>query len=117
MQAGEPHQEAPSCTSSWSATGLAGGAAVVLPWGSSATTSARSAYQDSPAGRTRSRAGRDQRGEEPTATRDSVCRLLYDTVKGGDFRARESKVLQRLAEISRPIIDQCVAQGVPFARE
>ncbi len=47
---------------------------------------------------------------------DSVHRLFYDTVKGGDFRARESNV-HRLAEISVAIIDQCVAQGVPFARE
>ncbi|MBK5254893.1 MAG: fumarate reductase/succinate dehydrogenase flavoprotein subunit [Vicinamibacteria bacterium] len=47
---------------------------------------------------------------------DSVFRLFYDTVKGGDFRARESNV-HRLAEISVKIIDQCVAQGVPFARE
>jgi succinate dehydrogenase / fumarate reductase flavoprotein subunit len=47
---------------------------------------------------------------------DSVYRLFYDTVKGGDFRARESNVY-RLAEISLNIIDQCVAQGVPFARE
>jgi succinate dehydrogenase / fumarate reductase flavoprotein subunit len=47
---------------------------------------------------------------------DSVHRLFYDTVKGGDFRARESNV-HRLAEISVQIIDQCVAQGVPFARE
>src|SRR5690606_12478875 len=47
---------------------------------------------------------------------DSVHRLFYDTVKGGDFRAREANV-HRLAEISVNIIDQCVAQGVPFARE
>jgi len=47
---------------------------------------------------------------------DSVERLFYDTVKGGDFRARESNV-HRLAEISNQIIDQCAAQGVPFARE
>jgi succinate dehydrogenase / fumarate reductase, flavoprotein subunit len=47
---------------------------------------------------------------------DSVHRLFYDTVKGGDFRARESNVY-RLAEVSVQIIDQCVAQGVPFARE
>src|SRR5881296_659808 len=47
---------------------------------------------------------------------DSVFRLFYDTVKGGDFRAREGNVY-RLAEISRNVIDQCVAQGVPFARE
>jgi succinate dehydrogenase / fumarate reductase, flavoprotein subunit len=47
---------------------------------------------------------------------DSVWRLFYDTIKGGDFRAREANVY-RLAEISNQIIDQCVAQGVPFARE
>jgi succinate dehydrogenase / fumarate reductase flavoprotein subunit len=47
---------------------------------------------------------------------DSVFRLFYDTVKGGDFRAREANV-HRLAEISASIIDQCVAQGVPLARE
>jgi len=47
---------------------------------------------------------------------DSIYRLFYDTVKGGDFRARESNVY-RLADISVDIIDQCVAQGVPFARE
>lgn len=47
---------------------------------------------------------------------DSVYRLFYDTIKGGDFRARESNVY-RLAEVSGSIIDQCVAQGVPFARE
>ena len=47
---------------------------------------------------------------------DSVFRLFYDTVKGGDYRAREANVY-RLAEVSNNIIDQCVAQGVPFARE
>jgi succinate dehydrogenase / fumarate reductase flavoprotein subunit len=47
---------------------------------------------------------------------DSVFRLFYDTIKGGDFRAREANVY-RLAELSLNIIDQCVAQGVPFARE
>jgi succinate dehydrogenase / fumarate reductase flavoprotein subunit len=47
---------------------------------------------------------------------DSVRRLFYDTIKGGDFRAREGNVY-RLAEVSNAIIDQCVAQGVPFARE
>lgn len=47
---------------------------------------------------------------------DSVFRLFYDTIKGGDFRSRESNVY-RLAQISTSIIDQCVAQGVPFARE
>jgi len=47
---------------------------------------------------------------------DSIWRLFYDTVKGGDFRAREANVY-RLAQVSSSIIDQCVAQGVPFARE
>ncbi|MBR5777402.1 MAG: fumarate reductase/succinate dehydrogenase flavoprotein subunit [Bacteroidales bacterium] len=47
---------------------------------------------------------------------DSVGRLFYDTIKGGDYRAREANVY-RLAEVSNDIIDQCVAQGVPFARE
>ena len=47
---------------------------------------------------------------------DSVYRLFYDTMKGGDYRAREANVY-RLAQVSVDIIDQCVAQGVPFARE
>ena len=47
---------------------------------------------------------------------DSIFRLFYDTIKGGDFRSREANVY-RLAQISVQIIDQCVAQGVPFARE
>jgi succinate dehydrogenase/fumarate reductase flavoprotein subunit len=47
---------------------------------------------------------------------DSVFRLFYDTIKGGDYSAREANV-HRLAEVSANIIDQCVAQGVPFARE
>src|ERR1700685_1668352 len=47
---------------------------------------------------------------------DSVHRLFYDTIKGGDYRSREANV-HRLAEVSAGIIDQCVAQGVPFARE
>src|SRR6202047_4063450 len=47
---------------------------------------------------------------------DSVFRLFYDTIKGGDFRSREANVY-RLAQVSLEIIDQCVAQGVPFARE
>jgi succinate dehydrogenase / fumarate reductase flavoprotein subunit len=55
--------------------------------------------------------GRDHRNDN-----DSTYRLFYDTVKGGDFRSRESNVY-RLAEVSANIIDQCVAQGVPFARE
>ncbi|UCC45796.1 MAG: FAD-binding protein, partial [Candidatus Zixiibacteriota bacterium] len=47
---------------------------------------------------------------------DSIYRLFYDTIKGGDFRSREANVY-RLAQVSNSIIDQCVAQGVPFARE
>ena len=47
---------------------------------------------------------------------DSIYRLFYDTVKGGDYRSREANVY-RLAEVSNEIIDQCTAQGVPFARE
>src|SRR6187401_184564 len=47
---------------------------------------------------------------------DSIYRLFYDTVKGGDFRGRESNIY-RLSQVSLQIIDQCVAQGVPFARE
>jgi hypothetical protein len=47
---------------------------------------------------------------------DSIHRLFYDTVKGGDYRAREANVY-RLAQVSGSIIDQCVAQGVPFGRE
>src|SRR5213075_1017274 len=47
---------------------------------------------------------------------DSIFRLFYDTIKGGDYRSREANVY-RLAEVSAAIIDQCVAQGVPFARE
>ena len=47
---------------------------------------------------------------------DSIWRLFYDTVKGGDYRSREANVY-RLAQVSTNIIDQCVAQGVPFARE
>ena len=47
---------------------------------------------------------------------DSTYRLFYDTVKGGDYRSREANVY-RLAEVSSNIIDQCVAQGVPFARD
>ena len=47
---------------------------------------------------------------------DSIWRLFYDTIKGGDYRAREGNVY-RLAQISNHIIDQCVAQGIPFARE
>jgi len=74
-------------------------------------------YQDSPrrahsiAAQGGINAAKDYRNDN-----DSVHRLFYDTVKGGDFRSRESNVY-RLAQVSGAIIDQCVAQGVPFARE
>jgi succinate dehydrogenase / fumarate reductase flavoprotein subunit len=86
-------------------------------WASRATTSNATAYQDSPrrahsvAAQGGINAAKNYRNDG-----DSVYRLFYDTVKGGDFRARESNVY-RLAEVSNAIIDQCVAQGVPFARE
>ena len=74
-------------------------------------------YQDSPR-RAHSIAaqGGINAAKNYTEDGDSVYRLFYDTVKGGDFRSRESNVY-RLAEVSASIIDQCVAQGVPFARE
>jgi succinate dehydrogenase / fumarate reductase flavoprotein subunit len=62
------------------------------------------------------RPGRDQRRQELPERRRQRLPLFYDTVKGGDFRSREANVY-RLAEVSVNIIDQCVAQGVPFARE
>ncbi len=74
-------------------------------------------YQDSPrrahsiAAQGGINAAKNYRGDN-----DSVYRLFYDTIKGGDFRAREANVY-RLAQVSGSIIDQCVAQGVPFARE
>jgi succinate dehydrogenase / fumarate reductase cytochrome b subunit len=86
-------------------------------WPSSATRSSASASRTARAARTQHRrAGRHQRGEELPERRRQRHRLFYDTVKGGDFRAREANVY-RLAEVSVNIIDQCVAQGVPFARE
>ena len=86
-------------------------------WPSSATTSTCFCYQDSPR-RAHSIAaqGGINAAKNYQNDGDSVFRLFYDTVKGGDFRAREANVY-RLAEVSVNIIDQCVAQGVPFARE
>ncbi|MQA93801.1 MAG: succinate dehydrogenase (quinone) flavoprotein subunit [Streptosporangiales bacterium] len=97
-------------------TGLAGGsaAATLAELGYNVKSYC---YQDSPrrahsiAAQGGINAAKNYRGDG-----DSVHRLFYDTVKGGDFRSRESNV-RRLAEISVEIIDQCVAQGVPFARE
>ncbi len=97
-------------------TGLAGGsaAASLAELGYNVTTFC---IQDSPR-RAHSIAaqGGINAAKNYTNDGDSVHRLFYDTVKGGDYRARESNV-HRLAEVSNNIIDQCVAQGVPFARE
>ena len=86
-------------------------------WPSSATTSSASASRIRPR-RAHSIAaqGGINAAKNYQNDGDSIYRLFYDTVKGGDFRARESNVY-RLAQISVNIIDQCVAQGVPFARE
>ncbi|GGQ52233.1 fumarate reductase/succinate dehydrogenase flavoprotein subunit [Couchioplanes azureus] len=97
-------------------TGLAGGSAAATL--AEAGYKVRSyCYQDSPrrahsiAAQGGINAAKNYRNDG-----DSIHRLFYDTVKGGDFRARESNVY-RLAQVSVNIIDQCVAQGVPFARE
>jgi succinate dehydrogenase / fumarate reductase flavoprotein subunit len=97
-------------------TGLAGGAAAAT-LGDLGYNVKAFCYQDSPR-RAHSIAaqGGINAAKNYQADGDSVHRLFYDTVKGGDFRARESNV-HRLAEVSVNIIDQCVAQGVPFARE
>src|SRR3954462_14419965 len=97
-------------------TGLAGGSAAAT-LGEAGYQVESFCYQDSPrrahsiAAQGGINAAKNYRNDG-----DSTYRLFYDTVKGGDFRARESNVY-RLAEVSANIIDQCVAQGVPFARE
>ncbi|WP_434743564.1 fumarate reductase/succinate dehydrogenase flavoprotein subunit [Micromonospora sp. SH-82] len=97
-------------------TGLAGGAAAAT-LGEQGYRVKSYCYQDSPrrahsiAAQGGINAAKNYRNDG-----DSIHRLFYDTVKGGDFRSRESNV-HRLAEVSVNIIDQCVAQGVPFARE
>ncbi|WP_371783046.1 fumarate reductase/succinate dehydrogenase flavoprotein subunit [Streptosporangium subroseum] len=97
-------------------TGLAGGSAAAT-LGELGYNVTSFCYQDSPrrahsiAAQGGINAAKNYRGDG-----DSVHRLFYDTVKGGDFRARESNVY-RLAQVSANIIDQAVAQGVPFARE
>ncbi|GAA2217529.1 fumarate reductase/succinate dehydrogenase flavoprotein subunit [Micromonospora olivasterospora] len=97
-------------------TGLAGGSAAAT-LGEQGYQVKSYCYQDSPrrahsiAAQGGINAAKNYRNDG-----DSVHRLFYDTVKGGDFRSRESNV-HRLAEVSVNIIDQCVAQGVPFARE
>ncbi len=97
-------------------TGLAGGAAAAT-LGEAGYNVLNFCYQDSPrrahsiAAQGGINAAKNYRNDN-----DSTHRLFYDTVKGGDYRARETNVY-RLAEVSARIIDQCVAQGVPFARE
>ncbi|MEP7161836.1 MAG: fumarate reductase/succinate dehydrogenase flavoprotein subunit [Dermatophilaceae bacterium] len=97
-------------------TGLAGGAAIAT-LGEAGYNVKAFCYQDSPR-RAHSIAaqGGINAAKNYKEDGDSVYRLFYDTVKGGDYRAREDNVY-RLAEVSGNIIDQCVAQGVPFARE
>src|SRR6201996_957461 len=97
-------------------TGLAGGAAAAT-LGEAGYHVKSFCYQDSPR-RAHSIAaqGGINAAKNYKEDGDSVYRLFYDTVKGGDYRSRESNVY-RLAEVSANIIDQCVAQGVPFARE
>src|SRR6476646_4431068 len=97
-------------------TGLAGGAAAAT-LGEAGYNVKSFCYQDSPR-RAHSIAaqGGTNAAKNYKEDGDSVYRLFYDTVKGGDYRSRESNVY-RLAEVSTNIIDQCVAQGVPFARE
>ncbi len=97
-------------------TGLAGGAAAAT-LGEAGYNVKAFCYQDSPR-RAHSIAaqGGINAAKNYKEDGDSIYRLFYDTVKGGDYRARESNVY-RLAEVSADIIDQCVAQGVPFARE
>ncbi|QWC85938.1 fumarate reductase/succinate dehydrogenase flavoprotein subunit [Nocardioidaceae bacterium] len=97
-------------------TGLAGGAAAAT-LGEAGFNVKSFCYQDSPR-RAHSIAaqGGINAAKNYKEDGDSVYRLFYDTVKGGDYRSRESNVY-RLAEVSANIIDQCVAQGVPFARE
>lgn len=97
-------------------TGLAGGAAAAT-FGEMGYNVTAFCYQDS-ARRAHSIAaqGGINAAKNYRNDGDSVYRLFYDTVKGGDYRAREANVY-RLAELSNNIIDQCVAQGVPFARE
>ncbi|WP_435743524.1 fumarate reductase/succinate dehydrogenase flavoprotein subunit [Nocardioides sp. SYSU DS0663] len=97
-------------------TGLAGGSAAAT-MGEQGYNVKVFCYQDSPR-RAHSIAaqGGINAAKNYKEDGDSIHRLFYDTVKGGDYRSRESNVY-RLAEVSANIIDQCVAQGVPFARE
>ena len=76
----------------------------------------KTCFQDSPEGPTNAAQGGINAAKNYQGDGDSTYRLFYDTIKGGDYRSRESNVY-RLAEVSTNIIDQCVAQGVPFARD
>ena len=115
-EAGESGQQAQVQRSSWSAPGLAGGAAAAT-LGELGYNVSASASRIRRGARTRIAAqGGINAAKNYQNDGDSIYRLFYDTVKGGDFRAREANVY-RLAQISVNIIDQCVAQGVPFARE
>lgn len=97
-------------------TGLAGGAAAAS-FGELGYNVKAFCYQDSPRrAHSISAQGGINAAKNYQNDGDSIYRLFYDTVKGGDYRAREANVY-RLAEVSNIIIDQCVAQGVPFARE
>ena len=97
-------------------TGLAGGAAAAS-FGELGYNVKAFCYQDSPRrAHSISAQGGINAAKNYTNDGDSVFRLFYDTIKGGDYRSREANVY-RLAEVSNSIIDQCVAQGVPFARE
>jgi len=95
-------------------SGLAGGAAAAT-LGELGYNVKCFCYQDSPR-RAHSIAAQGGINAAKNYQNDSVYRLFYDTIKGGDFRSREANVY-RLAEVSVDIIDQCVASGVPFARE
>nr|BFE83474.1 fumarate reductase/succinate dehydrogenase flavoprotein subunit [Planobispora longispora] len=104
-----------SSTSSWSAPAWPA-ARPPRPWASWATTSRRSATRTPRRAHSIAAQGGINAAKNYRGDGDSIYRLFYDTVKGGDFRARESNVY-RLAQVSVNIIDQAVAQGVPFARE
>ena len=117
-EAGEPGEQAQVQRSSWWVTGLAGG--VRRSHAGRAWLQRQvlllSRIQPAPRAQSIAAQGGINAAKNYQNDGDSIYRLFYDTVKGGDFRAREANVY-RLAQISVNIIDQCVAQGVPFARE
>src|SRR4029450_3753017 len=97
-------------------TGLAGGSAAATPREQGYQVKSLSYQHTTPRAHSVAAQGGINAAKNYRNDGDSVHRLFYDTVKGGDFRSREDNV-HRLAEVSVDIIDQCVAQGVPFARE